>query len=52
MSQDDCDNEICASTQFLQTQRNQLTDLRESLELYCKVLPVFGFNSAKDDLKL
>ena len=32
MSQDDCDNEICASTQFLQMQKNQLIDLQESLE--------------------
>ena len=36
-----------ASTQFLQMQKNQLTDLRENLERYCNVLPVFGFNSAK-----
>ena len=34
MSQDDCDYEICASTQFLQIQRSQLIDLQESLELY------------------
>ena len=47
MSQDDSDNEICASTQFLQIQKNRLIDLQESLELYCNVLPVFGFNSAK-----
>ena len=52
MSQDDCDNEICASTQFLQIQTNQLIDLQESLERYCNVLPVFGFNSAKYDLNL
>ena len=52
MSQDDCDNEICASTEFLQIQRNQLVDLQESLERYCNVLPVFGFNSAKYDLNL
>ena len=52
MSQDDCDNEICASTQVLQIQKNQLTDLQESLERYCNVLPVFGFNSAKQDLNL
>ena len=49
---DDCDNETCASTQFLQIQKNQLIDLQESLERYCYVLPVFGFNSAKDDLNL
>ena len=52
MSQDDCDNEICASTQILQIQKNELIDLQESLERYCNVLPVFGFNSAKYDLKL
>ena len=50
MSQDDCDNEICASTPLLQIQKNQLIDLQESLEHYCNVLPVFGFNSAKYDL--
>ena len=38
MSQDDCDSEICASTQFPQIQKNQLN--------------WFGFNSAKYDLKL
>ena len=52
MSQDDCDSEICASTQFLQKQKNQLIDLQETLERYCNVLPVFGFNSAKYDLNL
>ena len=52
MSQDDCDNEICASTQFLQIQESQKFDLQESLERYCNVLPVFGFNSSKYDLKL
>ena len=52
MSQDDCDSEICASTQFLQIQKNQSIDLQESLERYCHVLPAFGFNSAKYDLNL
>ena len=52
MSQDDFENEICASTQFLQNQKNQLINLQESLEHYCNVLPVFGFNSAKYDLNL
>ena len=52
MSQDDCDDEICASTQILQLQKNQLIDLQEYLELYCNILPVFGFNSAKYDLNL
>ena len=32
--------------------KNQLFDLHESLERYCNVLPVFGFNSAKYDLNL
>ena len=52
MSQDDCDNEICTSTQFLQIQKNQLIDLQESLERYCNVLLLFGFNKAKYDLNL
>ena len=49
---DDCDNEICASTQFLQIQKSRLIDLQEFLERYCNVLPAFGFNSAKNDLNL
>ena len=36
MSEDDCDNEICASTQLLQIQKNQLIDLQESLERFKK----------------
>ena len=32
--------------------KNQLLDLQESLERYCKVLPAFGFNSAKYGLNL
>ena len=52
MSQDDCDNEFCASTYFLQIQKKQILDLQESLERYCNVLPVFGFNSPKYDLKI
>ena len=47
---DDCDNETCASTHFLQIQKSQLIDLEESLERYCNVLPVFGFNSAKYEI--
>ena len=31
---------------------NQLIDLQESLERYCNVLPLFGFNSGKYDLNL
>ena len=49
---DDCDDETCTSTQFLQIQKKQLIDLQEHLERYCNVLPVFGFNSAKHDLNL
>ena len=49
---DDCDNETCTSTQFLQIQKKQLFDLQEHLERYCNVLPSFGFNSAKYDLNL
>ena len=40
------------STQFLQTQNNQLIDLQDHLESYCKVLSVFGFNNAKYDNNL
>ena len=40
------------SIQFLQMQKNQLNDLQEFFELYCNVPPVFGFNSAKDDINL
>ena len=49
---DDCDNETCTSTQFLQIQKKQLIDLQEHLERYCNVLPIFAFNSAKYDLNL
>ena len=52
MIQDDCDNESCASTQFLPIQKNQLLDIQKSLERYCNVSPVFGFNSAKYGLNL
>ena len=49
---DDCENENCASTHFLQIHKNQFIDLQESLERYCNVIPVFGFSSAKNDLNL
>ena len=52
MIQDDRNNEICASTQFFQIHKNQLFDFQETLERYCNVLPVFGFNTAKYDLNL
>ena len=47
-----CDNERCPSTQFLQTQKNQLIELQELLERFCNKLVVFGFNGAKNDLNL
>ena len=50
LNQHDCENKNCASTQFLLIQKNQLIAVH--LERYCNVLPVFGFNSAKYDLKL
>ena len=49
MSQNDCDNENCASTQFLQIQIN---DLQDSLERYCIISSVLVFNSTKYDLNL
>ena len=52
---DDCiveEEEEDLSTRFLQMQKNQLFDLQEHFELYCNVLPVFGFNSAKYDINL
>ena len=49
---DDCDNETCTSIQFLQIQKKQLIVLQEHLERNCTVLPIFGFNSAKNDLNL
>ena len=52
MSQDHCDNEICASIQFLQIQNKYLIDLRDSLERYCSVSFVFNFKSAKYDLNI
>ena len=32
--------------------KNQLIDLQESLQRFCNILPMFGFNSAKYDLNL
>ena len=49
---DDCDNETCTSTQFVQIQKKQLIDMQGHLKRYCNVLPIFGFNSANYDLKL
>ena len=49
---DDCDNDTCTSTQFIQIQQKQIIDLQEHLERFCHVSPVFDFNSAKNDLSL
>ena len=52
---DDCmveEEEKDFSTQFLQMHKNQLIDLQEHFERYCNVLPVFGINSAKNDINL
>ena len=40
------------STQFLRLQKNQLIDLKQHLERYVNILPVFGFNSGRYDLNL
>ena len=40
------------STQFLQIQKSQLSELQQHFERYVKTLPVFGFNSGKYDLNL
>ena len=45
-------DDSCASTQFLQLQKNQLIDLQEHFERSCNMLPVFGFNSANFDINL
>ena len=53
MSQDDCDNEISASTQFLQIQKKINYLIFKNLwNVVAIFLPVFGFNSAKNDLNL
>ena len=40
------------STQFLRIQKNQLIDLKQHLERYVNILPVFGFNSGRYGLSL
>ena len=47
---DDCDNEIRPQLNSSRYRKTQLNDLQDSLERYCNVLHVFGFNSAKYDL--
>ena len=38
------------STQILQMQKNQMINLQEHFQQYCKTLPVFGFNSSQYDI--
>ena len=40
-------DDSCASTHFLQLQKNRLIVLQKHLKRYCNMLPVFGFNSVK-----
>ena len=47
-----CDNDTCTSTQIFQIQKKQLFHLPEHLERFCKVLSIFGFNSAMYHLNL
>ena len=49
MNQDDCENENCASTRFLQIQENQLNELQEQLKRKCIIIPAFSVNNAKHD---
>ena len=52
--EDECieEQEQDVSTQFLQTQKNQLIDFQDDLERSCNVLPAFGFNSKEYDINL
>ena len=52
MRQHDCQNDLLAFSQFLQIQNFQLIDLKENLERFGKLLPVFNFNNSKFDLNL
>ena len=53
MCQDNCDKEIFASAQFYSYRyKKQIFEIQESLERFCNVSLVFGFNSAKYDLNL
>ena len=53
--EDECieeEEEQDVSTNFWQTQKNQLNDMRDHLKRICNVLPVFGFNSRKYTINL
>ena len=52
LNQNYFENENCASTQLLQTQKNQLFHLQESLNPPLNVFLLFGFKRTKYDLKL
>ena len=41
-----------ASTGLIETPKNILIDFQDHMERYCNVLPVFGSNSAKNDINL
>ena len=49
---DDCENGNCVPIQFHQIQKGQAFALQETLEWFCNVLPVFGFNNAEIYLNL
>ena len=51
---DDCivEEEKDLSTHILQMQKNQLFDLQKQFERICNTLPVFDFNSSKNDITL
>ena len=44
------EEEIDMSTQFLQIQKNQLLELQQHFQRYVNTLPIFRFNSGKNDL--
>ena len=46
------DEEVTASTQFLLTHKKKLIELQEHFERYVNTLPLFCFNSSKYDLNL
>ena len=48
----DNDEEVTASTQFLHTHKTRLIELQEHFERYVNTLPFFGFNSSNGDLNL
>ena len=51
-TEDEQDEKKDASTQFLSTQKNKLSEVQQRLEGYVKIFPVLDFNNAKCDLNL